>query len=167
MQLHNLLDTWNDAGVPWVGLGLDVTGTAYQVSGSRLFQLKLDGTARFFVGPLGQGYFATSLGVGTDTPTHELQVAGDVKVDDTLFVTDTDFNFSALSGNPIFALDAGDYLLFERGADTFSIIIGSTPVATFSPSVGVSIQTTVGQRLLEVGAPDSSRPGYRTVEVIN
>lgn len=166
MLINALSDVWNDALVSWTGIGLDITPTAYALT-SRIIDLKLGGTTRFAVGPLGQGYFSTSLGVGTLTPVTELQVAGSATIDNVLHVFDSDFSLTVGGGNPIINFDSSDYILFERAVDTLSIIVGGGPVATFSPAVGVSIQTTAGQRLLEVGAADSSRPGYRSVEVIN
>jgi hypothetical protein len=66
--LHQLTDTWNNAGIVFRGISLDVTNTA-SASGSRLLDLLVNGVSKFAVdksGILVNGPYVPEFNTGTD-----------------------------------------------------------------------------------------------------
>lgn len=65
LDITALAAEWNDAGEDYVGIGLDVTDTA-SGAGSKLLDLKVDGTIMSSIDKAGLGYFAGGLQVGDE-----------------------------------------------------------------------------------------------------
>lgn len=63
--IYNLTDTWNDAGVTWNGIKLNVTNTA-SAAGSKLIDLQIGGITLFNILKSG------NVGIGTTQPEYRL-----------------------------------------------------------------------------------------------
>lgn len=93
-------DTLTGTTSPVVGYSEDYYDDALcvdKISAGNIINLKYDGTSKAWIDTDGDGYFAGDVGIGTPTPTYELDVAGDIGLNQYLYHNndaDTRINFT-------------------------------------------------------------------------
>jgi hypothetical protein len=60
-NIYSFTDTWNDSGTAFTGIGLDITGTAFNSNTSRLISITLSGNRKFDITTAGVGYISYGL----------------------------------------------------------------------------------------------------------